>query len=129
MKYIAFILLLISAFAYGQQSPVLKTDTIEYIARRVGYFHATLTISKDSVYTYSEWNHTGQKLKDTGKLVLKEDKLFLNSIKKTRRYTKGEKSDEFYKFQMKEIKFNADKIIILPCDTIFSEYCTFYRKQ
>ena len=102
-----------------------------FIARRIGYFKATLTISKDSTYQYNESNHRGQKLKDSGKLLLQNNSYYLNSTSKTiRTSTKtNNKSDPFYKFNMQKINYNADKIVIIPCDSIFPEYCTFTRTK
>ena len=63
-----------------------------FIAKRIGYFNATLTISKDSTYQYNESNHKGQKLKDSGKLVYKNDSYYLNSDRKKIRASTKNKS-------------------------------------
>ena len=96
-----------------------------FIAKRIGYFNATLTISKDSTYQYNESNHQGQKLKDSGKLIFKNDNYYLNSESKTTRTSTKDKSEPFYRFNMQKIDYGADKIVIIPCDSILPEYCTF----
>lgn len=94
----------------------------------MGYFHGNLEINPDSTYAYYEWNHTGQTLKDKGVLISKDGVLFLNSSKKTRRNSTHGKSEKFYLFEMKEIEILDDKVFILPCDEVFPEYCTFWKK-
>ena len=102
-----------------------------YTARRIGYFNATLTISKDSTFQYNESNHQGQKLKDSGRLLFKNDSYYLNSSSKTRRTSIKDKrqSEPFYKFNLQKINYTTDKIVIIPCDSIFPEYCTFIRTK
>jgi len=100
-----------------------------FVAKRIGYFNATLTLFKDSAYKYSESNHKGQKLNDTGKLILKNGEYYLNSTSKTVRTSSKNKtkSEAFYKFNMQKINYTADKIVLIPCDSIFPEYSTFIK--
>lgn len=105
------------------------SDGKTFVAKRLGYFNATLTIYKDSVYKYSESNHKGQKLNDTGKLLYKNGEYYLNSSEKTIRTSNNNKtkSDSFYKFSMQKFNYSSNKIILIPCDSIFPEYSTFIR--
>lgn len=104
------------------------TQVETYEARRIGYFHASLQINADSTYIYSEWNHTGQTITDKGVLNAKDGSFFLNSVAKVRRKTASGKSKKMYFFVMKEIQIYDDKIIILPFDEVFPEYCTFNKR-
>jgi hypothetical protein len=106
-----------------------NSDTRLYVSNRIGYFNATFKISADSTFQYYESNHRGQKIKDSGKLIHKADGYYLNSKTKTRRTSKNDKnkSKPFYKFSMQKIDYNADFIVIFPCDSVLPEYCTFKR--
>lgn len=113
-----FFLLSFSIFGQGEK----------YEASRIGYFHGYLEINSDSTYVYQAWNHRGQTVKDKGELIVNEGKLCLNSTGKTRRKSKRGKSNKFYYFEMREIIRFDDRIIILPCDELFPEYCTYWKK-
>lgn len=109
----------------------LEAQKETFEAQRIGYFHATLEIRPDSTYSYSSWNHTGQTVKDSGKLICKNGILYLNSTSKTRQKSaNGKGAPKFYLFQMQQIEKYPDKILIPPCEEVFPEYCTYYiRKQ
>ncbi len=102
-----------------------------FVAKRIGYYKATLTISKDSIYKYSESNHKGQQINETGKFFFLNGEYYLNSS--TKKITKSNKNkktcNSIYKFSMQKINYNANKIVIIPCDSIFPEYCTFIRTE
>jgi hypothetical protein len=112
--------------------PILKIhgqDSIPgaYESRRMGYFHAILLIFPDSTYAYSEWNHRQKKIQDQGRLIYMNSLFYLKSD--LLKPTPKEKFIPTNKFQLVNINILPDKIIVLPCDSVFPEYCTFSRMK
>lgn len=97
-----------------------------------GNFNARLEIFPDSSYSYKE-SKRGTKVKDSGRVVYKQDQFFLKSVSMGPKLNKSKSNKTFISvpassFGIIKIHILPDKIIIPPCDSIKPESCTYYRQ-
>jgi hypothetical protein len=100
----------------------------EYQGGRFGYSGVTLKLYSDSTYYYSEWNHAGQSIKDSGKWGKTNQHFYLNSETKTRWTGRNGKSDKIYRFKMQKFTILGDTLKLIPKDQKDNDYFDAYHK-
>ena len=100
----------------------------EYQGGRYGYSGVNLKLYSDSTYYYSEWIHTGQSIKDSGKWKKINNHYYLNSISNTKWTGRNGKSDKIYRFEMQEFTILGDTLKLIPKDQKDNDYFDAYYK-
>lgn len=100
----------------------------EYQGGRFGYSRVTLKLYNDSTYYYSEWNHTGRTIKDSGKWGKTSQYYYLNSKTKTRWTSRNGKSDKIFRFEMQQFTIIGDTLKLIPKDQKDNDYFEWYYK-
>jgi hypothetical protein len=100
----------------------------EYHGGRFGYSGVALKLFSDSTYYYSEWNHTGRSIKDSGKWGKSNQYYYLNSNAKTRWTGRTGKSDKIFRFEMQQFIIKGETIKLMPKDQKNNDYFEMYYK-
>ncbi len=100
----------------------------EYQGGRFGYSGVTLKLYNDSTYYYSEWNHTGRSIKDSGKWRMANKHYYLNSMTKTRWTGRNGKSDKIFRFEMQQFIVTGDTLKLIPQNEKDADYYDKYYK-
>jgi hypothetical protein len=105
-----------------------KKQFDEYQGGRFGYSGVTLKLFSDSTYYFSEWNHTGRSIKDSGKWGKTNQYHYLNSNTKTRWTGRNGKSDKIFRFEMQQFTIKGDTIKLMQKDQKDNDYFDMYYK-